>query len=60
MFCKRLTAPGCEPEYCLFRKFEDSIVGVCRPCADRDLPHAVRQLARTIPRALELVIRDVW
>ena len=60
MFCKRLTAPGCEPEYCLFRKFEDSIVGVCRPCADRHLPHAVRQLARTIPRALELVIRDVW
>ena len=58
--CRKMVAPGCCPEWCLFEDFghqtagdEWVLVGVCRPCARRQLDACITHALQELPTRLQ-------
>ena len=61
--CRKMVAPGCCPEWCLVKDFgrqtagdEWVLVGVCRPCARRQLDACITHALPDLPTSLQQVL----
>ena len=60
--CHKMVGPGCKPEQCLFEDFafwtagQRVLVGVCRPCARRQLEASIMDALPLLPSGLQQVL----